>query len=411
MRRTVFRFVGKMGFPWSELDGLRYCAEPSASGEIVHIWGDGLRSGCAYDELMGRLQKSVHGCYALVYANRSSLLLGADIVASAPLFYRVTDHEVLVSDDAGLISSERVDARAVSEYLCAMYTLGADTVDPEVKQVRAGERVGIDLATGEVSRFDEWTFSRTFEDDSPSLEELDDALLASVARSVKGHDGTVAVPLSGGFDSRSIAYALRRLGVSDVVCFSYGRPGNREAEVSRRIADALGYEWHFVEYSPRALARHIRGNYARAASGYFMLGRVPCVQTQMAFKTLKGSGTISDGALLLPGHTGDFVAGSHLDASLLASHGDPAEDAAESVIRRHLNLCSIPEGEPEAVKKSIGGGVFSGSCGVGGALRLARAAGEVHRVRPLVRRRRGVRVQPPSLGPRVRRVLEGAVRG
>lgn len=199
-----------------------------------------------------------------------------------------------------------------------------------------------------------------------------------------------------------------RLGVGDVACFSYGRPGNLEAEVSRRIADDLGYEWRFVEYSPKALARHIRGDYACKAPGHFMLGRIPCVQTQMAFKALRGSGTIPDGTLLPSGHTGDFVAGGHLEADLLSSRRDPLEDAAGSVIRRHLNLGPAPEGESEVVKRSIGGSVSSGA---GGALRLARAASEVHRLRSLVRRRRGLRVQPPALGPRVRRVLEGALHG
>ncbi len=54
--------------------------------------------------------------------------------------------------------------------------------------------------------------------------------------------------LSGGLDSRTVAAnAKKRLGANDVICVSYGRKGCREAEISKRVAEALGYEWIFIE--------------------------------------------------------------------------------------------------------------------------------------------------------------------
>lgn len=349
MKITAFRLVGKMGFPWSEVRGLRFCAEPSAAQEISAYWMGSAGSPPSVSEAMGGLQRVVHGCYALVYSDGSRVLLGTDIVASVPLFYRVGDSKVFVSDDAALIASGMVDEKLVSEYMCAGYTLGADTIDPKVMQVQAGEWVEIDLETGSVSRHDGWTFTRTFENDSPSLEELERALLASVSRSIEGHSGAIAVPLSGGFDSRSIAYALKSLGVGNVTCFSYGRSGNSEAETSRRIASSLGYEWRFVEYSPESVAEHISGEYARDAADYFMLGRVPCMQSELAFRSLRRSGAIPKGALLLPGHAGDFVAGSHLDASLLVSGADPVGRAVECILRKHMNLAPVPDQEASRI--------------------------------------------------------------
>jgi asparagine synthase (glutamine-hydrolysing) len=61
------------------------------------------------------------------------------------------------------------------------------------------------------------------------------------------------VPLSGGLDSRIIVAMLKRLGVEDVICFTYGKKGNREAEISRQVAEALGYRWYFVEYTKEKL--------------------------------------------------------------------------------------------------------------------------------------------------------------
>ena len=114
------------------------------------------------------------------------------------MFYRVTDEEVLVSDDARLIASGAIDSSMVAEWLSTMYTLGPDTLDPELKQVLAGECVEIDLSTGRVSRVDGWLFERTFEEHAPSLEVLDESLMSSVSRSLEGWDGKVALPLLGG---------------------------------------------------------------------------------------------------------------------------------------------------------------------------------------------------------------------
>ena len=60
---------------------------------------------------------------------------------------------------------------------------------------------------------------------------------------------TIVIPLSGGHDSRLIALMLKKVGYPDLVSFSYGRPGNHEADISKQVADSLGVRWEFVEYS------------------------------------------------------------------------------------------------------------------------------------------------------------------
>lgn len=136
-----------------------------------------------------------------------------------------------------------------------------------------------------------------------------------------------------------LAYALKKLGCSSVTCFSYGRRGNAEAEVSRAIAGSLGFKWVFSEYTPAGVAEHVGGEYAERAGSYFQLGRVPCLQTEMAFRSFRRQGAMADDVMLLPEHAGDYVAGSHFLPVLVGKTG--VDIAIDNISKTHLSLSPL----------------------------------------------------------------------
>ena len=88
------------------------------------------------------------------------------------------------------------------------------------------------------------------------LSEALDAGLGRVLKDLDRRPGSprLVLPLSGGLDSRLLAAWLTLHGALDrTVAFTYGRPGSREVEVSRSVAEAVGLEWHAVEYVPADL--------------------------------------------------------------------------------------------------------------------------------------------------------------
>lgn len=93
------------------------------------------------------------------------------------------------------------------------------------------------------------------EDTSPLNEvqwadKLLEVLLQATKRLVAYAQGRpIVIPLSGGWDSRTIALALKKVGYEPLIAFSYGKPKNAEAEVSRDVASQLGIPWLFAEYS------------------------------------------------------------------------------------------------------------------------------------------------------------------
>ena len=54
------------------------------------------------------------------------------------------------------------------------------------------------------------------------------------------------VPLSAGYDSRTVLAKLLELGYDRIQTFSYGTPGNMESVVAKEISEKAGVPWCFV---------------------------------------------------------------------------------------------------------------------------------------------------------------------
>jgi asparagine synthase (glutamine-hydrolysing) len=102
---------------------------------------------------------------------------------------------------------------------------------------------------------------------------------------------------------------LKRLGVDDVICFSYGQKGNYEAEISKKVADALGYQWYFVEYTHRKWYQCYHSDEASAFEQYAgNLSSLPHFQDFLAVQELQKEGKIPKKSVFVPGHCGNLIA-------------------------------------------------------------------------------------------------------
>ncbi len=123
----------------------------------------------------------------------------------------------------------------------------------------------------------------------------------------------VILPLSGGYDSRLIATSLRDAGVREVTCYSYGAKDHWESKISREVAAYLGYRWEFVPYSSERWRTWIgTDSFERYFGDAGNLSSVPHVQDWPAVLELKQQGRLAPEAVFVPGHSGDFLAGSHI---------------------------------------------------------------------------------------------------
>src|SRR5207249_783080 len=106
---------------------------------------------------------------------------------------------------------------------------------------------------------------------------------------------------------------LRELGCRNVLCYSYGAEGNWEATISRELANYLGFRWTMAPYSragwrdwsaTQGFQRYI------ASAGNF--SAVPHIQDWPAVAEMRRRGELPNDAVFVPGHSGDFLAGSHV---------------------------------------------------------------------------------------------------
>jgi asparagine synthase (glutamine-hydrolysing) len=287
-------------------------------GNVVHRTPHGLyaifpradESVQAWSDAMARC----NGFFAFVRQSGVRTVAAVDHVRSIPLFYGEDSGAVFLSDDAEWVrrqvGAQVMDPIARDEFRLTGYVTGGDTLYPGVRQLQAGEMLVVDLERRESALATHRYFRYWHREPERWNEEslrhgFDTAAAAAIRRLIDYASGRqIVIPLSGGYDSRLIATLLCRHGYRNVVAFSYGMAGNKEAAYSRQVAKALGLPWHFIEYGNArwrdAWNMEERRQYQRWASGWSSL---PHVQDWVAVRTLRHDGIVDRHCVFAPGHT------------------------------------------------------------------------------------------------------------
>lgn len=295
------------------------------------------------------LLKELNGFYAVILKKNNIVMAAVDRVRSFPLFYACVKDKLFLSDDAEWVrlqvGGEQRGRLAETEFLLTGYVTGEDTLYPEAKQLQAGEALTA-YADGSKVIVEKNRYYRYLHNIGKQIDKdtraaaLDQVVINCIQRLIRWADGRgIVIPLSGGYDSRLIATTLKRLGYDRIVAFSYGRPGNKEAEISKWVAKCLDIPWHFVPYSNEAWWKWFHSEervaYYRIAHN---LASLPHIQDWPAVKMLKARGVIGPDAVFVPGHTGDFLTGGHIPESFFRNAQIGEKLFLDAVIKKHYSL-------------------------------------------------------------------------
>ena len=321
-------------------------------------WDDAPCTSEGLSDHLSRAQKNsdlavslnrLNGFYAWVEQTPGRIRAAVDHIRSRPLFYANYDGRFFLSDDAEWVRQQvgvrEMDLVAREEFQLAGYVTGAETLFPNVKQLQAGEFLvakkqgdGMTLGTHRYYRF---LHSEPKRVDEPELRgRLDKVAVTSIQRLIDYANGRqIVVPLSGGYDSRLIVTLLKRLGCSNILTFTYGVPGNKDSTYSKRVADALGLRWHFVEYSEalwrQAWQTPARWEYQKWASGG---SSIAMVHDWLAVRIMTEQRVLDSDCVFVPGHTGDFISGGHIPKNTFQRSRFNLEDATGAVFSKHYGL-------------------------------------------------------------------------
>jgi asparagine synthetase B (glutamine-hydrolysing) len=149
--------------------------------------------------------------------------------------------------------------------------------------------------------------------EASSMQEYAEGLADVLRRSVKrrmGDNERVAIPLSGGLDSRALLLATSRER-PPALTYTFGRADSFDVTYARRLADVAGVRHQHFPYAATYLGDILAGTV------WFTEGLNPFAQVSLgSLHSHDRIGTEAD--VLLYGHCGDCLTGAHLPPSIFA---------------------------------------------------------------------------------------------
>ncbi len=295
------------------------------------------------------LIKSADGLFVLIIKKETGVLLATDRVRTFPLFYTIDDG-ITITDDPYSLPGKTADETSAGEFLLTGYTTGSNTLYKEVNQTKASEILIInDDGKNSELYYTHKTTVVVQENLDVLIRQFKDILYTSFKDFIRTLDNRpVALSLSGGYDSRLIALMLNQFGYNNVVCFTYGRKESNEIENSRKTAEILEYPWFFIEYNTEMAKDYLDTDIFREYVSFAgKLSSMPFLQDYFAIKHIKENGLVDHNSIFITGHSGDFIAGSHLKGKFRKS--DKPLKAIREIFNSYYNLSILP-GKSEFLK-------------------------------------------------------------
>jgi len=303
-------------------------------------------------KLFIELMKQLNGNFAIILKDDKGILASVDRIRSIPIFYGIKEDAFLIGDDAHSIKEKlrlnKINPHAVEEFLMSGYISYDETLYYDLKQLQPGEALYFKIDKSESSEnvcteryYIYWNKNKKHLSIDELLDAYDVVLSQAFKRLVRSIEGRkVIIPLSGGVDSRLIASMFKKLNYKNVVCLSYGVSNNWETKISKKVAEKLGYDWIYVPYSRKKWHDVYR---SQKWKEFFYsednLSSLPNINDWLAVRELKRNRSISEDAVFVPGHTGDFISGGHLHYIFgEKKDGLTKEKLLISILRKHYSL-------------------------------------------------------------------------
>ena len=263
-----------------------------------------------------QLLQNINGIFSFVIKNENCLLAASDKSRVIPLFYSFENQIFSISDNPYnlLWQNPKIDSEAEQEFLLSSFLTDEKTLIEGIFQIKPS----CFLCFENDKVFQKYYYSYCVKNSelntSQTLEKDFLAVLENVFRRlIKSANGRqIVVPLSGGYDSRLIAAMLKKLDYQNVVCYTVGRENNCEYLIAKEVAKALGYPYHFIFTGDKKLIENYAADetfqrYYKFSGSFF---QPFWMYEYFGVKYLIENNLVEKDAIFVPGHSGDFLAGS-----------------------------------------------------------------------------------------------------
>jgi len=318
----TFKLYGNKAYQWQHKDNHYFTGYFFDENNLVFKGEDAIDLLLHIETENSNIPK-FNGIYTYIKTTPDGIVIISDTINYFPVFYIKQNNDWIVSDDwSALIDCKggiTQNFEAQAEFQSIGFVLAHETLDADIFKTRAGEKLVLHH-DGTFERVPDYYFlPDVFVNDS--FQNLSNTMLSELYEAGERliqflGSRTAVIPLSGGFDSRLIACVLKKLNYDNVICFTYGIK-SKEEEISRKVAQSLGYQWYFIDYTEINIETYLEDaqflEYMRfTGNGYAM----PYLQEYFAVNKLIQENLIPENSVFLPGHVGDNIAGSYILKSI-----------------------------------------------------------------------------------------------
>ena len=260
----------------------------------------------------------INGCFTIIIKVEKQVFVASDTTRIFPVFYTYQNNELHISDDIVFLKSayqiNNFNQLAEIELKSALHTYGKKTLLKDVHQIQSNEYLIIE--NEEIIENNFFYSYVTEKTNNANYNDLKQQTILAFENTFKRlitslNNKTVALPLSGGFDSRLIAVMLKKHNYTNVICYTYGKKDSFEIKNSKKTAKKLGYKWYFIEYSEDIFGDILNDSdfkkYIHYAGKY---SAMPNPQEYFAVSYLKENKLIPNDTVFIPGYAGDLLGGS-----------------------------------------------------------------------------------------------------
>lgn len=315
-----FFLFGNDACPWFHLDDVYFIGYFFDDADQLYRGLDAvayIQEKLKTNSLVEVVQK-MNGSFSVIVNQGETCLLAADSMNFYPLFYINEKNRYVISDRfeklVELQGDFHLNTEAIDEFETAGFVLGTETLAKNIFKNNSSQVLKLSSANPEAVQYQDFLSTNFSTDSLADLStQFEAEMLNAGQRLIKFLDGrTAVVPLSGGYDSRLIVALLKRLNYQKVICITYGTI-NPEVSISKKVAQTLGFEWFFVDYSTLNIEEiQSEKNYENylhfAANGFSM----PYLMEYFAVAQLLKDSRIPKDSVFIPGHSGDFLGGSYV---------------------------------------------------------------------------------------------------
>ncbi len=314
-------------------------------------------SGIQSSEELVYALNNISGCFCGIIVNDNSTWLFTDIARTMPLFF---DAKVgVVSDIPELIIKESCEKKYDIDYIRAFemyateYVCYESTIYRGIHQVLPGSVVIIQDENVKTKPYFRHCGKTNDVSKEAALKKID-VLTAKMVEKLKRYakDNEIVLSLSGGYDSRYLAFSLKRNGLKNVVLYTYGKKNSFEVLQAEKIAKAIGYRWINIEYTDEDVKDIILDESFYEYKDF--ADYTVYLQNYVALKKIKENRLVADDSIFISGLCNDMPTGFYIPtADIVRKYGANEEGIKNYIIDRRFVKFEPTNEAREILKKDI----------------------------------------------------------